>query len=82
MTIQTKFEPNDYAWYKYDDKWYLCCILDVHFISQAREISLETVNELYYRVYFKEITGIPPICIKGERYAYIDEKDLYKEKGE
>lgn len=81
MKIETKFDPGDFAWYKYDDKWYLCSILDVHFISYVREISLKKVNELYYRVYFSEITGVPPNCIKGDRHTYIDEKDLYKEKG-
>lgn len=79
MNINTKFDPGDSAWYKYDNKWYLCDILDVHFLSYIREITLNLYKELYYKVYFEDITGIPPNY--KDRYAYIDEKDLYKNKG-
>lgn len=80
MTIETKFDINDDAWFEYDGKWYLCSILDIHFLSYEREISGIVVKKLFYRVYFKEITGIPP-HIQNGRLAYIDEDELYKNKG-
>lgn len=83
MIIETKFKPNDLAWYKYEDKWYLCGILDTHILSWIN-VKGDICTEKYHLVYFKEITGVPPppVTIKGERRGYVDDDELYENKGE
>ena len=81
MTITSKFNINDNAWFKWDDEqWYLCTILDVHFTAFISDVTGKEIKDLYYKVCFREVTGIPP-STNGDRYWYIEENKLYKNKG-
>lgn len=81
MIIETKFKPNDLAWYKYEDKWYLCGIVNTH-VNSWINVKGDICTEKYHYVYFKEITGVPPNAIKGERYGYVYDDSLCENKGE
>lgn len=39
MTIQTKFDVGDYAWYLYNDSWYLVEIESILIIKQAYNVT-------------------------------------------
>ena len=82
MTIETKFDIGDTAWYKQDDKWYLVEILDVHVIKLKRPITGEIITDIRYWSQFKEITGKPKEGVLPDGTNIIREEELYKYKGE
>lgn len=86
MKITTKFDINDYAWYKDPDdhKWYLVQIMAINIHRFERPITAELNTCIYYDILYKEVTGKPkdrPFRpYNREIYDTIPEELLYERK--
>lgn len=88
MDIHTKFNIDDYAWYKYENKWYMIRIDNINVAIFCRDITGEQITSITYAGAPTEITERPsrqPRVVQRKWDAF-SEFELYtkeeKEKAE
>ena len=89
MTVTTKFDIGDYAWHKYEDKWYMIQIDAVCVNKFYNNVTAKPVLSITYTGIYAKITGRPPrnkMKRTWEKWDAFNEFELYtkeeKEKAE
>lgn len=80
MDLKSKFDLGDYAWFKYDNEWYMIEINSVIVTKAYNGVTNEPYTHITYTGWFKEITGKPKSLPPGSWNAF-SEEELYETKG-